>query len=102
LKEKNLPQYLPEQYLQKKAPRKDKVIAATQYTAPDEDKVSVAIIQTREGDFKIGLAKDPDGVKKGKYIKWIKPEDGPFFIKEGYIKGKLSDFLKLFRRAKTK
>lgn len=102
LKEENLPQYLPEQYLQKKAPRKDRVIAATQYIAPDEDKASVAIIQTKEGDFKIGLAKDPNGIKKGKYIKWIKPEDGPFFIKEGYIKGKLSDFLKLLRRSKAK
>jgi len=60
----------------------------------------VAIIQTRDGDFRIGLARDPQGLKRGKYIKWIKPEEGPFFVREGYIKGKLSDLFKLFRRPK--
>jgi len=102
LKKENLPQSIPEEYILKKTPRKDKVIASTQYTSPDEEKVNVAIVQTREGDFRIGISKDPQGVKRGKYIKWIKPEEGPYFRKEGYIKGKLSDFLKLFRRAKKK
>ena len=101
LKEENLPQPIPEEnFIYKKMPRKDRIIAATQYTSPDEEKVNVAIIQTKEGDFRIGLAKDPHGLKKGKYIKWIKPEEGPYFVREGYIKGKLSDLLKLFRRPK--
>jgi acetyl-CoA C-acetyltransferase len=99
-KEECLPQPIPEELISKEPPRKDKVLVTTEYIAPDEEKVNVAIIQTREGDFRIGLAKGPHGVKKGKYIKWIKPEEGPYFIKEGYIKGKLSDFLRLFRRPK--
>lgn len=103
LNEENLPQSIPDEYfLYKKTPRKDKIIAATQYTSPEEAQVNVAIIQTKDGDFRIGLARDPQGLKKGKYIKWIKPEDGPFFVREGYVKGKLSDLLKLFRRTKKK
>jgi acetyl-CoA C-acetyltransferase len=99
LREKNLPQPLPpERMIYKKSPRKDKIIAATQYESPDEERANVAIIQTKEGDFRIGLAKDPHGVKRGKYIKWIKPEEGPYFIKEGYIKGRWTDFIRLFRR----
>jgi len=62
----------------------------------------VAIIQTKEGDFRIGLAKEPVGLKRGKYIKWIQPEEGAYFIREGYLKGKLSDLLKIFRRKKKK
>jgi len=101
LKEENLPQSIPqEKLIYKKLPRKDWVIAATQYISPDEEPVNVAIVQTKEGDFRIGLARDSSGVKKGKYIKWIKPEEGPYFIKEGYIKGKMSDLFRLFRRAK--
>lgn len=98
LKEESLPQSIPEEFIFKGSPRKDKIIAATQYISPEEERVNVAIIQTKEGDFRIGLARDPRGLKKGKYIKWIKPEEGPYFIREGYIKGKLSDLLKLFRR----
>lgn len=98
LKEEELPQSIPEELISKEPPRKDKVLVATEYVSPEEEKVNVAIIQTREGDFRIGLAKDPHGVKKGKYIKWVKPEEGPYFIREGYIKGKLSDFLRLFRK----
>ncbi len=103
LKEENLPLIPPHELVEKKSPRKDRVIAATQYTPPgDEREVNVAIIQTKEGDFRIGLARDPLGVKRGKYIKWIKPEDGPYFIKEGYIKGRLSDLLRVFRRSEKK
>ena len=97
-KEECLPQSIPEELVSKEPPRKDKVLVTTEYIAPDLEKVNVAIIQTREGDFRIGLAKGPHGVKKGKYIKWVKPEEGPYFIKEGYIKGKLSDFLRLLRK----
>ena len=101
LKEENLPQSIPEEKLiYQKLPRKDRIIAATQYISSDEEPVNVAIVQTRDGDFRIGLARDPDGVKKGKFIKWIKPEEGPYFVKEGYVKGKLSDFFRLFRRTK--
>lgn len=101
LKEENLPRAIPDEYfIYKKTPRKDKIIAATQYTSPEDEQVNVAIIQTRDGDFRIGLAQDPQGLKRGKYIKWIKPEEGPFFVREGYIKGKLSDLFKLFRRPK--
>jgi len=100
LKEEELPQSIPEELISKEPPRKDKVLVATEYVSPEEEKVNVAIIQTKEGDFRIGLAKDPHGVKKGKYIKWVKPEEGPYFIKEGYLKGKLSDFLRLFRRTR--
>jgi acetyl-CoA acetyltransferase len=101
LKEINLPKPPAEEMLiYKKSPRKDKIIAATQYKSPDEEEVNVAIIQTKEGDFRIGVAKDPQGIKRGKYIKWIKPEEGPYFVKEGYIKGRFSDFLKLFRKIK--
>lgn len=100
LEEQSLPQSLPEEYTLWKAPRKDRIIASTQYESGEEDRVSVAIIQTKEGDFKIGLARDPYGVKRGKYIKWIKPDEGPYFVKEGYLKGKLSDFFKLFKRTK--
>ncbi len=101
LKEENLPQSVPEEhFIYQKTPRKDKVIASTQYKSPEDRTVNVAIIQTRDGDFRIGLARDPQGVKRGKYIKWIKPEEGPYFVREGYIKGKLSDLLKLFRKTK--
>jgi hypothetical protein len=100
---KDLPQTIPENLISKKTPRKDKVVAATQYTPPgEEEEVNVAIIQTKEGDFRIGLAQDPHGIKRGKYIKWIQPEDGPYFVKEGYIKGRLSDLLRIFRREKSK
>jgi hypothetical protein len=98
LRKENLPKAITDRSIYKKTPRKDKVIAATQYTLPDDREVNVAIIQTKEGDFRIGLAKDPQGVKKGKYIKWIKPEEGPYFVKEGYLKGRLSDLLRIFRR----
>ena len=102
-KDKNLPRSIPESLIKKKTPRKDRIVVATQYTPPgDEDEVNVAIIQTKEGDFRIGLAKDPHGIKRGKYIKWIQPEDGPFFIKEGYVKGRLSDLWRIFRREKSK
>lgn len=101
-KNENLPQAIPEDLILKKTPRKDRIVASTQYTPPgDEDEINVAIIQTKEGDFRIGLAKDPHGVKRGKYIKWIQPEDGPYFVKEGYVKGRLSDLLRIFRREKT-
>jgi hypothetical protein len=100
-KVENLPHAIPEELLLKKAPRKDRVVAATQYIPPGEkDEVNVAIIQTKEGDFRIGLAQDPQGVKRGKYIKWIQPEEGPYFIKEGYIKGRLSDLFRIFRSGK--
>jgi len=100
-KEEHLPRSLPDHLLRKKMPRKDRVVASTQYKPPgDESEVNVAIIQTKEGDFRIGLAKDPQGIKRGKYIKWIRPEDGPYFIKEGYVKGRLSDLLRIFRREK--
>jgi acetyl-CoA C-acetyltransferase/acetyl-CoA acyltransferase len=103
LKDENLPQSIPDKlFIYKKTPRKDKIIAATQYRSPDEEQVNVAIIQTKDGDFRIGLARDPQGLKRGKYIKWIKPEEGPYFTREGYIKGKLSDLLKLFRKPKKK
>lgn len=98
--EGNLPQPIPEKFIFRKSPRKDKIIAATWYVSPEDQTVNVAIIQTKEGDFRIGLAKDSHDLKKGKYIKWVKPEDGPYFMREGYIKGKLSDFLRLFRRPK--
>jgi len=102
-KAENLPQSIPERLILKKTPRKDRIVASTQYKPPgDENEVNVAIIQTKEGDFRIGLAKDPHGLKRGKYIKWIKPEDGPYFIKEGYIKGRLSDLFRIFRREKDK
>jgi len=101
LKVENLPRSIPEKhFIYQKTPRKDRIIAATQYLSPEEEKVNVAIIQTKDGDFKIGLAKDPHGLKRGKYIKWIKPEEGSYFIREGYIKGKLSDLLRLFQRTK--
>jgi acetyl-CoA C-acetyltransferase len=101
--EKNLPKSIPGDLISKKIPRKDRVVAATQYTPPGgEDEVNVAIIQTKEGDFRIGLAQDPHGIKRGKYIKWIQPEEGPYFIKEGYIKGRLSDLFLIFRREKPK
>jgi acetyl-CoA acetyltransferase len=100
-KAENLPQAIPEDLILKKAPRKDRIVTATQYIPPGEaDEVNVAIIQTKDGDFRIGLAKDPQGIKRGKYIKWIQPEDGPYFIKEGYIKGRLSDLFRIFRREK--
>jgi len=99
LKEDCLPRSIRNGYPGKKSPRKDRVIAATRYRPPgDQEEVNVAIIQTRDGDFRIGLARDPHGVKRGKYIKWIKPEEGPYFIKEGYVKGRLSDLLGLFRK----
>jgi acetyl-CoA acetyltransferase len=101
IKEDCLPQPIPEEYILRKSPRKDKIIAATQYTSPEDEKVNVAIIQTRDGDFRIGLAKGPGDLKRGKYIKWIKPEEGPYFVREGYIKGKMSDLLRLFRRTKS-
>jgi len=82
LKEEYLPQPILEKYIHRKSPRKDKIIAATQYISPEDEKVNVAIIQTKEGDFKIGL------------------EGGPYFVREGYIKGKLSDFLNLFSKTK--
>lgn len=92
-----LPKPLQEKKYIKKKPRKDKIIAATQYVSQEEERVNVAIIQTKEGDFQIGLAKDPHPLKKGNYIRWIKPEGGPYFEKEGYIKGKLSDLLRLVK-----
>jgi acetyl-CoA C-acetyltransferase/acetyl-CoA acyltransferase len=96
-----LPQSVPESLISKKSPRKDRIVASTQYKPPgDENEVNVAIIQTKEGDFRIGLDKDPHGIKRGKYIKWIQPEDGPYFIKEGYVKGRLSDLFRIFRREK--
>jgi acetyl-CoA C-acetyltransferase/acetyl-CoA acyltransferase len=99
----NLPQSIPESLILKKSPRKDRVVASTQYKPPgDENEINVAIIQTKEGDFRIGLAKDPQGIKRGKYIKWIQPEDGPYFIKEGYVKGRLSDLFRIFRKEKQK
>jgi len=102
-KAENLPQSIPDDLILKKPPRKDRIVVSTQYTPPgDENEVNVAIIQTKEGDFRIGLAKDPQGIKRGKYIKWIQPEDGPYFIKEGYVKGRLSDLFRLFRREKHK
>ena len=101
LREETLPQSIPEEtFIYEKLPRKDRIIAATQYTSSKEERVNVAIIQTKEGDFRIGLAKDPEGLKRGKYIKWIKPEEDAYFVREGYIKGKLSDILKIFRRTK--
>lgn len=100
-KTEDLPQAIPEDLILKKAPRKDRVVASTRYLPPGEDEeVNVAIIQTAQGDFRIGLAQDPHGIKRGKYIKWIQPEDGPYFIKEGYIKGRLSDLLRIFRSGK--
>ncbi len=102
-KAENLPQSIPEDFISKKTPRKDKIVASTQYKPPgDEEEVNVAIIQTKEGDFRIGLAKDPHGIKRGKYIKWIQPEDGPYFVKEGYVKGRLSDLMRIFQREKQK
>lgn len=100
LRDENLPQSLPEKFFYRKIPRKDRIVAATQYLTPDEEQVNVAIIQTTEGDFKIGLARDPHGLKRGKYIRWIKPEEGPYFVREGYIKGKLLDLFRLFFRPK--
>jgi hypothetical protein len=98
-----LPESIPESLIARKTPRKDRIVVATQYTPPgDENEINVAIIQTKEGDFRIGLAKDPQGIKRGKYIKWIQPEDGPFFIKEGYVKGRLSDLWRIFRREKSR
>jgi len=103
LKKEFLPHIPLFEFLEKKSPRKDRVIAATQYTPPgDEREVNVAIIQTKEGDFRIGLARDPHGVKRGKYIKWIKSEEGLYFVREGYIKGRLSDLLRIFRRSEKK
>ncbi len=100
-KEEYLPQSIPEDLILKKMPRKDRIVASTQYKPPgDVNEINVAIIQTKEGDFRIGLAQDPLGVKRGKYIKWIQPEDGPYFIKEGYVKGRLSDLFRIFRREK--
>ena len=96
-----LSQSIPEEtFIYEKSPRKDKIIAATQYTSLEDERVNVAIIQTKEGDFRIGVAKDPEGLKRGKYIKWIKPEEGPYFVREGYLKGKLSNLSRLFRRRK--
>jgi acetyl-CoA C-acetyltransferase len=92
-----LPQPLPEKYISKKKPRKDRVVAATQPSLKKDEKVHVALIQTKEGDFRIGLAKNTQSLKKGSHIKWIKPEGGPYFEKEGYIKGKISDLFRLVR-----
>jgi hypothetical protein len=100
LRDENLPQSLAEKFFYRKIPRKDRIVAATQYLTPDEEQVNVAIIQTKEGDFRIGLAKDPHGLKRGKYIRWIKPEEGPYFVREGYIKGRLLDLFRLFFRPK--
>ena len=97
LREENLPHSLPDKYILK-TPRKDRVIATTQYMSPDEERLNVAIVQTKDGDFRIGLAKDRDGIKKGKYVKWVKPEEGAYFVEEGYIKGKLSNLFRRFRR----
>jgi hypothetical protein len=98
-----LPKSIPDDIILKKTPRKDRVVASTRYKPPgDKNEVNVAIIQTKEGDFRIGLAKDPQGLKRGKYIKWIQPEDGTYFIKEGYVKGRLTDLFRLFRREKHK
>ena len=100
-KVENLPQSIPDDLIVKKTPRKDRIVASTQYKPQgDENEINVAIIQTKEGDFRIGLAKDPQGLKRGKYIKWIQPEDGPYFIKEGYVKGRLSDLFRIFQREK--
>jgi acetyl-CoA C-acetyltransferase len=99
--EDHLPSSIPDHLILKKAPRKDRIVASTQYFPPGDDReVNVAIIQTKEGDFRIGLTKDPHGLKKGKYIKWIQPEDGPYFVKEGYLKGRMSDLFRIFRREK--
>jgi hypothetical protein len=100
LRDESLPQSLPEKFFYRKIPRKDRIVAATQYQTPDEEQVNVAIIQTIEGDFRIGLARDPHGLKRGKYIRWIKPEEGPYFVREGYIKGRLLDLFRLFFRPK--
>ena len=102
LDKNNSPSSLSEEYMHEKMPRNDRLIAATQSQSPECESINVAIIQTKEGDFKIGLTKDPHGLKSGKYIKWIKPDEGPYFIREGYIKGKLSDVLRLFRGTKKK
>ena len=98
--EDNLPKSLPDKFIIKGSPMKDKIIASTHYKSQEDEDVNVAIIQTRDGDFKIGVAKDPQGLKKGKYIKWIKPEEGAYFIKEGFLEGKLLGLKKLFRRPK--
>jgi len=92
-----LPQPLPKQYLNKKKPKKDRIVAATQPSFKEEENVHVALIQTKEGDFRIGLTKGSPSLKKGTHIKWIKPEGGPYFEKEGYIKGKVSDLFRLVR-----
>jgi acetyl-CoA C-acetyltransferase len=102
LKEENLPKSIPEKFFHKKTPIRDRIIAATQYLSPDEKEVNVAIIQTRDGDFKIGLAQDPQGLRRGRYVKWIQPEEGPYFAREGYIKGKMIDLLSLIVRPKKK
>jgi acetyl-CoA C-acetyltransferase len=92
-----LPQPLPAKFVNKKRPRKDRVVAATQAFSGEDDNTQVAIIQTKDGDFRIGLAKDTPSLKKGSFIKWVRTEDGPYFEKEGYLKGKISDLLLLVR-----
>lgn len=102
LKEEELPQSVSGKYIFKEPPRKDKIIAATQYVSPEEERVSVALIQTKEGELRIGLTRDYHSLKKGKYVKWIEPKEGTYFVRESYLKGKFTDFLRLFRRSKKK
>ena len=42
-REESLPTSIPEKYLYRKTPRKDRIIAATRYESPDSDNVDVAI-----------------------------------------------------------
>lgn len=91
----NLPRALPSQYVGKKKPKKDRIVAVTQPSFEEDQDIHVALIQTKEGDFRIGIAKTSSTLKKGSRIKWIKPDEGPTFVKEGYIKGKFSDLFRL-------
>jgi hypothetical protein len=95
-----LPTSIPEKYLYRKSPRKDRIIAATRYESPDSDSVDVAIIQTTEGDFRIGLASESGEGSRKRYIKWIQSDEGLYFVREGYLRGKWAGIVRRFRGAK--
>ncbi len=99
-----LPTSIPEKYLYLKSPRKDRIIAATRYESPDSERVDVAIIQTTEGDFRIGLTSDASRGGKKRYISWIKSDESwiktdeeLYFVREGYFKGKWAGLLRRLR-----
>lgn len=102
LVEEEMPQPIPEKYIVQKKPRRDRVVASTRYVSPEDREVNVAIIHTREGEFRIGIGRESHPLKKGKYVKWIKPEEGPYFVRASVFREKLSGLLRILRRRKKK